>query len=293
MKQAVRGSSSGAVEQNAPAKINLFLHVTGKRDDGYHLLDSLICFAGPADRLRLALHDKPEPGLAISGQFAEPLAGDPDNLVLQAIRALADATDRTPDIAATLIKELPVAAGIGGGSADAGAALRAAADLWALSSDDRALLPRVAETLGADVPICLEARPARVSGIGEIIEPVDLPDLPLLLVNPLVPCPTGPVFAARSGPFSVAAPALPLFSSASDLADWLTLHTRNDLEGPAIGLVPEIRKVLDVLKNQPGCRLARMSGSGATCFGIFEYRAAAADAATALRQTCPGWWVGF
>jgi 4-diphosphocytidyl-2-C-methyl-D-erythritol kinase len=270
--------------QNAAAKVNLYLRVTGRRADGYHLLDSLAVFAGAADRLRaehaeaLTLH--------VTGPEAPALAGESDNLVQRAARALAAATGCEAHAALTLDKRLPVASGIGGGSADAAATLRALDALWGTHlGEDR--LRAIAATLGADVPVCIASRPARMQGIGEILgEAPALPRFGLLLANPRIALPTPAVFRARAGDFSPAAGMPRSFPDAVALAAWLH-PLGNDLQDAAIGLCPPIAEVLAAIAAQPGCLLARMSGSGATCFGIFPDPAEAAEAAAALPAA---WW---
>lgn len=266
----------------APAKVNLALHVTGRRADGYHLLDSLVAFAGIGDRLEA------EPAatlsLAIDGPFARDLGAGADNLVLRAALLLRGSG---PEGAALrLTKSLPVASGIGGGSADAAATLRLLARLWT-----RPLPPVEAlASLGADVPVCVAGTATRMRGIGDELAPVPLPPFWLVLVNPGVPVPTPAVFAAlgrRDNPPMADPPA---FRDAEALAAWLAAQ-RNDLEAPAAILAPEIRAVLDALAAEPGCRLARMSGSGATCFGFFTTAEPALAAAEAIRAAAPGWWV--
>ena len=278
----------------APAKLNLYLHVVGRRADGarpgggYHLLDSLIAFAGVHDTVVAAKADGLS--LAIEGPFAAALSGEADNLVLRAARALADVAGVRPWAALTLVKRLPVASGIGGGSADAAAALLAVGDLWRITHKPGALA-KLALKLGADVPVCLAGKAAQVSGIGEKIDPAPaLPPAPLVLVNPLVPLPTPAVFGARSGAFSKPAPLTSAPRDARDLAEAMKAR-RNDLADAARGLVPEIGAILAALEAQPGCLLARMSGSGATCFALFARDEEAAAAAEALRAARPGWWV--
>jgi 4-diphosphocytidyl-2-C-methyl-D-erythritol kinase len=268
----------------APAKINLYLRITGRRADGYHLLDSLVVFAAAADALHAAPHDALS--LDVGGPEAGSLAGEADNLVLRAARALAAATGRAPLAALTLRKHLPVASGIGGGSADAAAALRALNALWGTGLS-KAALRAVGATLGADVPVCVESRPARMQGIGEMLsEAPVLPPLGLLLVNPRLALPTPAVFGARVGGFSTP-PTLPeAFADARALADWLR-PLGNDLQDAAIGLCPAIAAVLAAISAQPGCLLSRMSGSGATCFGLF---ATAPEAAAAAARLPAEWW---
>jgi 4-diphosphocytidyl-2-C-methyl-D-erythritol kinase len=277
-----------AVTAFAPAKVNLYLHVTGRRDDGYHLLDSLVAFADVGDRL--TAEPAESLSLVIDGPEAADLAavGD-DNLVLRAARLLADRAGITAGATLHLDKHLPVAAGIGGGSSDAAAALLALKRLWRISLDDEALCALGAR-LGADVPACLYRRAVWVGGIGERLDPAGpLPDASILLVNPRRALPTAAVFAARRGPFGHLGRFAPMPSKASALAHALML-CRNDLTDAAIGLVPEIAAVLARLGRLPGSLLARMSGAGATCFALFVDRAAAEEACTVLTAAEPRWW---
>lgn len=268
----------------APAKVNLHLHVTGRRADGYHLLDSLVVFGPGGDRLAAA--PAAALSLAVEGRFGAGLATEPDNLVLRAARALAAAAGIAPGAALTLTKSLPVASGIGGGSADAAAALRLLDRLWGLQFGP-ARLAEIGARLGADVPVCLGARPAVMQGIGEVLRPAPrLPDCGLLLVNPGLALATPPVFRARTGPFRPAAELPAGWDDAAAMARDLAILS-NDLEAPAIGLCPAIAEVLAALRGLPGCLLARMSGSGATCFGLFPRAIAARAAAARLPD---GWW---
>lgn len=277
-----------AVTAFAAAKVNLYLHVLGRRADGYHLLDSLVAFADISDRVTAG------PAAALSLELGGPEAAglaafDDDNLVLRAARLLADHAGISEGAALHLEKNLPVAAGIGGGSSDASAALLALRKLWQVSISDEALL-KLAASLGADVPACLYRRAAWVGGIGERLEPAGiLPETGILLANPRRPLPTAAVFAARCGPFGNAARFERMPSNAAGLAAALALR-RNDLTEAAIGLVPEIAAVLARLGRLPGALLTRMSGSGATCFALFEGRAAAETARAALTATEPAWW---
>jgi 4-diphosphocytidyl-2-C-methyl-D-erythritol kinase len=265
----------------APAKVNLALHVTGRRADGYHLLDSLVVFPRIGDRLEA----EPATGLSLSlaGPFAGALGAGADNLVLRAAETL-----RPPGQGAALrlVKALPVAAGIGGGSADAAAALRLLARLWgvALPPPERVI------ALGADVPVCLAGRSARMRGIGGDLDPVALPPFWIVLVNPCVPVATGPVFAGLASRDNAPMGDPPPFAEAAALFDWLAAQ-RNDLEVSARVLAPVIGTVLEALAAQPGCALARMSGSGATAFGLFASEAPALAAATAIRAGEPRWWI--
>jgi 4-diphosphocytidyl-2-C-methyl-D-erythritol kinase len=278
--------SSGAISVAAAAKINLYLHVVGKRPDDYHLLDSLVAFASVYDTLHVRSAE--DLSLSIDGPFGSALGSGPDNLVLRAARRLAEHAGRAPRVAITLTKRLPVASGIGGGSADAAATLRALVRLWNLSLGvDR--LMAIAFTLGADVPMCLARRAAFAGGIGELLEPCPtLPSAGVLLVNPGIAVATPEVFRARQGNFSVPARFSEVPRDAEALARVLTSR-QNDLTAPASTICPAIVEVLDALRGLPGCRLARMSGSGATCFGLFDDEAAAAKAARSVVQ--PGWWV--
>jgi 4-diphosphocytidyl-2-C-methyl-D-erythritol kinase len=265
----------------APAKINLTLLVTGKRPDGYHLLDSLVVFAGAHDRLSAAPAE--ELTLEIGGPFGATLVSEPHNLVLRAARALAASTGRRLGAQIRLEKHLPVASGIGGGSSDAAAALRLLTRLWGVPIPES-----LAATLGADVPVCLDPRPRRMAGIGETLTAAPaIPSCGILLVNPGVALATKAVFAARTAPFSTPASfpgAWPdAAAMAADLASW-----GNDLQPPAIKLCPPAGTVLNTLRAVPGCRLARMSGSGATCFALFDTPAEATAAATHVSR--PAWW---
>ncbi|MBN8290886.1 4-(cytidine 5'-diphospho)-2-C-methyl-D-erythritol kinase [Rhodobacter sp. NTK016B] len=257
----------------APAKINLTLHVTGQREDGYHLLDSLVVFAEAGDGLTLG----PGPGLSldIHGPQAAALAPEPDNLILRAARLMG-----AEGAAFTLDKWLPVASGMGGGSSDAAAAIRL------LAERDAKPLPGIDALmrLGADLPVCMAApQPSRMQGLGEQVVPLaGIPALWLLLVNPGQGLSTPAVFKAMTERRNPPMPdALPEGLDAPALCDWLG-GMRNDLQDPAIRLMPAIRDLLDMIEAQPGCALARMTGSGATCFGIFRDQASRDDAASAL-----------
>jgi 4-diphosphocytidyl-2-C-methyl-D-erythritol kinase len=274
----------------APAKLNLYLHVTGRRADGYHLLDSLVAFSDIGDRLSVAPASRLT--LDITGPFARDLAQDDaqKNLVWRAAEALAARLGRAPDVALTLDKNLPVASGIGGGSSDAAATLKALAAHWQASLDGNALCAIAAE-LGADVPVCVIGRPSFFGGIGDEIVPAPaLPQAPLLLVNPGIALPTAAVFRARQGAFSAPARFAAAPASIAELAS-LIKERRNELTEAAIRIVPAIGNVLARLAAQPGALIARMSGSGATCFALFEETAAAEAAAASLKTAQPGWWI--
>ncbi|MBL6957462.1 MAG: 4-(cytidine 5'-diphospho)-2-C-methyl-D-erythritol kinase [Rhodospirillales bacterium] len=276
----------------APAKINLTLHVTGRREDGYHELDSLVAFAGIDDEVRAEAAD----GLTLNveGPQAAKVPAGTDNLVLKAARALSDAAAglgrSVPGARLTLTKNLPVASGIGGGSADAAAALKALIKLWDLEIPSAAL-QELALGLGADVPVCLIERAARMSGIGEVVQPVAaLPPAWLVLVNPGLALATPDVFAARTGDFSAPAPELGATGDVAAFAAYLK-GCRNDLEAPARTLAPVIGDVLEALGACENVLISRMSGSGATCFGLFDSAGQAEMAAQKIRSTHPGWWV--
>lgn len=273
----------------APAKLNLYLHVTGRRQDGYHLLDSLVAFADIGDELSVAA--AAELSLRIAGPFAADLTGDVQgNLVWRAATLLARQLGRPPAAALTLVKNLPIASGIGGGSSDAATTLRLLLSLWNIR-DNEVDLRALAGVLGADVPVCLVARSSWLAGIGEQVEPAPaLPETHLILVNPGLALPTPSVFATRSGAFSAPAPRFGSPSGALALAALLA-ERRNDLTTAAIGLAPVIGTVLTRLAALEGALLARMSGSGATCFALFASAAAAAEAAARLHAEAPGWWV--
>jgi 4-diphosphocytidyl-2-C-methyl-D-erythritol kinase len=277
--------SSRPATEFAPAKVNLYLHVTGKRADGYHLLDSLVVFAGVADRLAVSPADTLS--LSIAGPFADALTAEPDNLVLRAARALAAECGIDPTGALILDKRIPVASGVGGGSADAAASLRLLRRFWEVEPNP-AVMGRIAAGLGADVPVCLRGQPMRMRGVGDILTPAPiLPPCGLVLVNPGVPLATVSVFRARSGDFSPEARLPDGWATTDEMAASLA-GLSNDLEIPAVGLVPAIRDVLEAIENTRTCLLARMSGSGATCFGLFTSGSAAEAAATKIAR--PGWW---
>jgi 4-diphosphocytidyl-2-C-methyl-D-erythritol kinase len=281
-------ATGAALEVAAPAKVNLYLHVTGRRADGYHELDSLFVRAGVADRL--ILEPAGRLSLEAGGPFAAALGGEGDNLVLTAARRLARELGREPGVAIRLTKNLPVAAGLGGGSADAAAALRALVALWHAELDaDR--LAAVALDLGADVPACLHPEPLLVSGIGERLRPApNLPPAWLVLVNPGVEVATADVFRRFAGAFG---PAQPLDEAPADAAALAAAlkERRNDLEAAAVALAPAIGEVLAELARMPEIMIARMSGSGATCFGLAATEDEARQAAARLRMARRGWWI--
>lgn len=277
--------------ETAPAKVNLFLHVGPAKANGRHNLDSLVVFAdgAAADTLRVTALDTL--GLEINGPLGTQTGAIEDNLVLKAARALQAASGSQKGAFFRLNKQLPVAAGIGGGSSDAAAALRLLTRFWKI---DPSLAVDVAPGLGGDVPVALLGEAALMQGEGERVRPVSLPGrIPALLANPGLACPTGPVFAGFDAVGGGAEFAeivdFPVFRSVDDLTGWLAAQ-RNDLEAPAVQLVPEIAALIRWLGTQPGARLVRMSGSGATCFALFGELDAARRAEAAFRREWDGGW---
>ncbi len=265
-----------AIEVFAPAKINLTLHVTGQRADGYHLLDSLVAFADVGDTLTFAPGSKL--AIAVTGEHAGGVPTDSRNLVWQAAQAVGWRGQIHLD------KVLPHGGGIGGGSSDAAATLRA------LSPAGVEIPAETALELGADVPVCLQGRAARMQGIGDRVSPVRLPPLPALLVNPRVPVPTGQVFnalASRDNP--AMASTLPPFAGPEDCAHWLS-GRRNDLQDAAVRIAPEIAEVLRALSETRDVLLVRMSGSGSTCFALYPTLKAAHFAAYEIGVEWAQWW---
>ena len=259
--------------------MNLALHVTGQRGDGYHLLDSLVAFADIGDSVTIGPWAPDQPELQIIGPQAGALTVAEDNLCLRASAAMGGG------VCITLTKVLPVSSGIGGGSADAAAVLRA------MQRIGRALPPAAdILALGADVPVCLQGRPVRMTGIGEGLAPVTLPEAWLVLANPGVSVSTPEVFGALTRRDHAPMTALPRLHGVAELAAYLAMQ-RNDLEPAAVSLAPLIATAKAALTAQPGCMLARMSGSGATCFGLFADGLSASAAARALQSQHPDWWV--
>jgi 4-diphosphocytidyl-2-C-methyl-D-erythritol kinase len=290
-------SSAGELVEDARAKVNLTLRVVGRRVDGYHDLESVVAFADCADRLSLL------PGtellLKTTGPLAEACGEVTDNLVLKAARLLAARVPGLKTGVFTLNKVLPVAAGIGGGSADAAAALRLLARANTLAIDDARLL-EVARLTGADVPVCLPSHPCVMTGVGENLLPLALPKIPCVLINPRVAVATKDVFAAlglRSGELLVGVAdvlqAIVWPDAGASLEEWVEAFaaSSNDLEAPAMRIQPVIRDVISALNATDGAWLARMSGSGATCFAIYENTAEAGRAAEKIGGANPQWWV--
>jgi 4-diphosphocytidyl-2-C-methyl-D-erythritol kinase len=281
-----------AFEEQARAKVNLTLHVLGRRPDGYHELESLVVFADFSDRL--AFRAAPSDSLVLDGQFG--LGVDGENLVLKAKKAAAAWLGREFYGSFELTKNIPVAAGLGGGSSDAAAALRI---LFRAYGDGAALqqFSGKAASIGADVPVCLHHRAAWMAGLGERVTPADVAGrLPAVLVNPGVKLSTAAVFKHLAAPPYIQGPSSHAPFTAGDFASpdaaaaWLK-KGRNDLEAPAIALEPTVKTVLEALREQNGCLLARLSGSGPTCFGLFPTARAAQEASEQIAAAHPSWWV--
>jgi 4-diphosphocytidyl-2-C-methyl-D-erythritol kinase len=280
--------AEAAVTRPAPAKVNLDLLVTGRRADGYHELDSLVVFVGIGDIVSAGAGD--ELTLIVEGPFAGQVPTDDSNLAVRAAQEIAWAARCEPRATLRLVKKLPVAAGLGGGSSDAAAALLALDELWGLGlSGER--LRDIGLTIGADVPVCLYGQAARMRGVGERLDPVrGLPELPLLLVNPGVEVATRDVFrGVQLADEPEGRPPFPSCPSALQLAAWLGL-SRNDLEAPAIAIAPEIGEALELLRSLRGCHLARMSGSGASCWALFANGRDLLAAESELVKARPRWW---
>ena len=276
-----------AIVVSAPAKINLYLHVTGRRPDGYHLLDSLVAFAGIQDRLVIGPGD--ELSLLIEGRFSGAVPSGPGNIVLKAATLLAEAAGVEPRARIDLVKRLPVSAGLGGGSSDAAAALKGLSTLWGVSPGEDDLLALALE-LGADVPVCVGAKAAYMGGIGEKLDAAPpLPEAWLALVNPGRPVATKAVFGALGSADASPGRLDGAPPDAAALAAQLKARD-NGLTAAARALEPTIGEALSALEQSPGVLLARMTGSGAACFGLFGNESAAAQAASMIAAAHPGWW---
>jgi 4-diphosphocytidyl-2-C-methyl-D-erythritol kinase len=279
------------LQRLAPAKVNLFLHVGRLGADGYHPVSSLATFADVGDVVRLASAQMM--GFSVEGPFAAGLAAESDNLVIRARDLLLAGHPDSPPFHLTLDKRLPIAAGLGGGSSDAAAALRLIGE--ALAAGEGAAFAAIARQLGADALMCLDAKPVLAEGRGDDLSPTPrFPDLPAVLVNPLQPSPTGQVYRAyddAGAPGDAGRPVWPAdLSTVEAVSDFLA-GCRNDLEAPAIGLQPAIAEVLAAVRARPETRLARMSGSGATCFAICADPSRRDALAAAIAAAHPGWWV--
>lgn len=272
----------------APAKINLALHVTGRRADGFHALDTIAVFADFGDRLNIS--SAPGLSMTVDGPFAHHAPADEGNLALRAARALAakGAGDRGAKL--TLRKSIPAGAGFGGGSADAASALRLLDRHWGAGASEGALAG-IAATIGSDVPMCLAGKALRARGRGEVIEAIEgWPALPLVLIWPGVQVSTAAVFAGLDRRENPPLPDLKEAGTVADVAGYLE-GCRNDLEAPALAIAPAIGMALERLRSTQGCLLARMSGSGSGCFGLYPTPEAAEAAARAIRVAEPAWWV--
>lgn len=280
---------SAGILEVANAKINLSLKVKGREESGYHQLESLVVFASVADRLSCKEADTL--GLEIAGPFAGQLADEKNNLILKAARMFAGALGRDPTVTFELEKNLPIASGIGGGSADAAAALRAMMRLW---GDPPGSIEGIALQLGADVPVCMRKRPSFMTGVGENLRTIRrLPEIYAVLANPGVSVSTADVFQRlQAGPVEGPdrLPLLPGVETLDRLVIWLE-ENGNDLEAPAMAIEPVIKSVIDELRATSGCRLARMSGSGATCFALYDNPFDSAEAVAALKENNSNWWV--
>lgn len=299
--------SDDVLVARASAKVNLFLHVGPVRADGRHDLSSMVVFTGPEVADTLSLSACSVDRLTVDGPFAEDVGPENGNLILKAVARLRGQVRIPPDedtrLAFHLHKAIPVAAGLGGGSADAAAALRLMVR-EAFDLPDR-VMSDIAPQLGGDVLACVESRPALMSGDGDIVTPILQPatldllsrrgqgGLPAVLVNPGIACPTGPVFRRfdeMGGAGALREKAVPDVDYLEDFCRWLVIATRNDLERPAIDLVPEIGFLLERLRELPGAQIARMTGSGATCFAIFRHMDEALAAQAQLSREAPHWW---
>ncbi len=279
----------------APAKINLYLHVTGRLDNGYHTLDSLVGFADIGDKITI------EPAnnftLEINGAYANDFgakehdaSSHSSNLVVQAVWALSHLVQKIPDIRITLTKNLPLASGLGGGSSDAAAVIRGLLQWWGISPETHNLLPLMS-ALGADVPACLHCKAVRMRGIGEILDPApSMCKVAILLVNPGKNCPTADIFTHYDAPFKEPISLPETLDNFEDLIEFLKAQS-NDLEEIALQKIPDIEHVIKTLTTQEGCALSRMSGSGASVFGLFENEEQAKKAAATLSNQNSDWWV--
>ncbi len=285
-------AATGTLVLNAPAKVNLFLHIIGQREDGFHELSSLVVFTEFGDQLKISRANGPEIELQLTGPFADKISAGGDNLVLQAARKISFENQPSgKSVRIDVEKNIPVAAGLGGGSADAAATLHGLNHFRQLGLDTRGL-QELGRGLGADVPMCVAGTPSWVRGIGDQLSPSPaIPDLPMLLVNPGISLSTPQVFQALKAIPEIRDPVVPVnFSDIHALVKFLN-GCRNDLQAPAIEIVPEIADVLALLNCQPDCLLARMSGSGATLFGLFPDKESLAQAAARIRGDNPDWWV--
>lgn len=274
------------------AKINLHLHITGRAENGYHLLDSLVAFTSIADDIQITPSDKFQLNITGNTNLSAACA-EQDNLITRVTRLLAEHQDIQPHVQINLTKNIPLAGGLGGGSADAAATLLLLQDIWNISSDD--IIQNIATKLGSDIVACLYNGPVIMRDTGNTILPAPtMPEIYGVLVNPNVACSTPEVYqiyAQSNQDFSEDIQFPEMFSSINELTDFLNQHTRNDLTDAAIKVAPVIRTVLDELADTPDCLLARLSGSGATCYGLFETDNKAQEASLKLKTLHPEWWI--
>ena len=271
----------------APAKINFFLHITGKRNDGYHLLDSLVAFTDFGDEIEIK--EANEFSFSINGDFGDALSADDNNLVIRAAKGLAEHNGRTPNVAIHLTKRLPIGGGVGGGSSDAAAVVRGLCKLWDIAPDSD-FMDTLLLSLGADVPVCFNGQTARIQGIGEVIDTdYKIPPVTILLIAPNVSCSTPEIFRSFSGKYRDPIHVPQRFESTDDFVSFLKL-CRNDLQKPAISIVPEIADCIEFLNQSTGCLFSQMSGSGSCSFGLFSDEAAAIKAEEQISINHPNWW---
>lgn len=279
----------------APAKLNLFLHITKRLSNGYHALDSLVAFADIGDII--TIESAPSFSFHINGPFADSFKSkersaflNGENIVIKAARSLSQVADRTLDIKITLTKNLPLSSGLGGGSSDAAATIWGLQKLWKLEHNAKYIIPLMAK-LGADIPVCLNCTPTRMQGIGDILLPAPtMPEIPILLINPMISCATQDIFLHHNATFKKKTTLPDTFNSVFDLVT--TLNTlENDLFEPALNLIPKIGNVINALNTQKQCLFSRMSGSGASCFGLFETIEHAEHSAKKIKTENPDWWI--
>lgn len=291
-------SQSPTISVTAPAKINLYLHITGKRDDGYHMLDSLVAFTEIGDTINISGHERTGIDLHIEGAFADHFHGaektaarDSENIVIKTTYALCDHLRIAPDFKITLNKALPIASGIGGGSSDAAATAKAILQFHGLTPEKIEGLDDLLLSLGADVPVCFYGKPCYISGIGEIITPVrGVPPLHMVLVNPLESCSTAAIFRALNGQFTPNNAPVTTWENLRSFISFLQSY-HNGMEDAAISAIPLIADILCDLAATQNCFLSRMSGSGATCFGLYKTATDASAAAAQIQTSHPQFWV--
>jgi len=284
----------GYMDLFAPAKVNLFLHITGQRPDGYHTLDSLVIFTKDVgDQLTLQSNDRASNQLSLSGEFHFALQNDlSENLILQAATQFSKITSTSVHVHFHLQKNLPIASGIGGGSSDAAACLNGLSQMSKYNNPTT--LKRLAEGLGADIPVCLNTRPTLMRGIGDDLTPLtQIPEFYIVLANPLIPLPTKNIFSAYHDTNTQYSKTTVLETLPTEFSDFISFLSdcQNDLTKAACQHCPEINTVINEISKTPHCLLSRMSGSGATCFGIYETLQKAQKAEAILQKQQPNWWI--